>query len=82
MLKVANPFSYNNNFVPRGYLSLLLGYLHVYNLVIFKFLLWNNLTSFHQISQSAFCWLHIIKCLNGCESLNKVVTLPIYGKNT
>ena len=56
MIQVANPFSYNQNFVPQGYLPLPLGYIHVEDCIIFKhLLLWNSLTNFHQISHRAFC---------------------------
>ena len=61
MIKVANPFSFNHNFVLQGYLPLPLGYIHVWNLIIFEhLLLLNSLTNFHQISHWTFCWRHII----------------------
>ena len=80
MIKAANSFSYNQNFVPGGYLSLPLSYIHVQNLVIFKRLLWNSLNDFHQISHLTVCRRVLSICLNGSASLDKMAAMPIYGK--
>ena len=64
MIKVANPFSYNQNFVPQGYLPLPLGNTCIKNLIIFKrLLLWNSLTNFQQLSHWALCQKCIINLL-------------------
>ena len=47
-------FRQDQNFA-RGYLPLPLGYLQVWNHEIFKHLLRNHFTNFHQISHGAFC---------------------------
>ena len=77
MITVANPFSYNKNFVPQ-LSALALGlYTSIKSRNFKRLLLWNSMTN-HQISHWAFCVLSI--SLNGSASLNKMATLPIYGK--
>ena len=86
MIKVANTFCCNKHFVPRGYLPLPQGYIHVLNIVIFKcLLLRNSLTNCHQISHWAFCPRGIINllkrfCIIACPYMVKKKHLQISSR--
>ena len=79
MIKVANSFSYNQNFVPQGYLPFLLGYMYK-NLIIFKCLLWKARLVFTRLHIRPSVEGVLSICLNDSVSLNKLATMPIYCK--
>ena len=60
IIKEATPFGYKQAFVSPDYLPLALGYIDVKIHVVFKSLLWNKLTIFHQIFYCAFCRMAIV----------------------
>ena len=74
MIKVANPFSYNQNFIYLGYLPLPKGFVQISSL--------KPLAIFHQISHGAFYRSGTSNLLNGFALLNKMAAMLIYGKNT
>ena len=80
LIKVANPFSYNQN-CPRGYLPLPLGYIYMYKLPLslnFFETAWPMFTRFHIRPVEGVLSI----CSNSFASLKKMAAMPIYDKNT
>ena len=78
MIKVVNLVSYNLNFIPWGYLPLPLGFVHVLNPMNLHMV--SFLKPLANIGPSVEVVLRI--CSNAFSLLNKMATMPIFGKNT
>ena len=83
MIKVVKGFSYYQNFVPWGISALALGYIFMFKIVLILNVCsetaWAIFTRFH-MGPSVEKVLTI--CSNGSVQLNKMATMPIYGKST